>query len=185
VHVDTSPTANFSLGPQPTDFYHPEITFVDNSSNDVIAWSWHFPAGTPDESSNTQVVVTYPNDHGGTYPAELTVTNEHGCTDVMILPVTIDGVHSVYVPNAFTPDGDAINGVFLPIIRDDVARDHDLRIFDRWGREVFQTSDPTVGWDGTVDGNEPKTDVYIWKLRSRNGVDGIMRQYTGHVTVLR
>ena len=97
----------------------------------------------------------------------------------------INGVHSVYAPNAFTPDGDAINDVFLPIIRDDVSRDHDLRIFDRWGSEVFQSSDPTIGWDGAVDDAEPKTDVYVWKLRSRNGVDGIMRVYTGHVTLLR
>ncbi|MBL7951629.1 MAG: PKD domain-containing protein [Flavobacteriales bacterium] len=185
VHVDPSPIAHFTFGPQPTDFYRPEITFIDNSSEDAIDWDWHFPAGTPEASANTTTVVRYPNDRAGTYPVRLTVTNEHGCTDTIILPVTIDGVHSVYAPNAFTPDGDAINGIFLPIIRDDVQRDHDMRIFDRWGQEVFRSSDPSIGWDGRVNGAEPKTDVYIWKLRSRNGVDGIMREYTGHVTVLR
>ena len=197
VHVDPSPIANFVFGPQPTDFYNSEIMFDDRSSNDVISWSWHFPAGAPasslfsadsvapDTSSETSPMIRYPNDHGGTYPAELTVTNEFGCSDTYVVPVTINGVHSVYAPNAFTPDGDAINDVFLPIIRDDVSRDHDLRIFDRWGSEVFQSSDPTIGWDGAVDDAEPKTDVYVWKLRSRNGVDGIMRVYTGHVTLLR
>lgn len=185
VHVDPSPTAHFTFGPQPTDFYHPEILFLDGSSEDVVSWSWQFPSGTPDASSNTAVWVRYPNDGGGTYPAQLAVTNQHGCTDTLTVAVTIDGVHSVYAPNAFTPDGDAVNAVFLPIIRDDVARDHDLRIFDRWGREVFHTYDPKEGWDGSIDGAEPKTDVYVWKLRSRNGIDGIMREYTGHVTVLR
>jgi len=185
VHVDPSPIANFVFGPQPTDFYNSEIMFDDRSSNDVISWSWHFPAGVPETSSETSPLIRYPNDDGGTYPVELTVTNEFGCSDTYVVPVTINGVHSVYAPNAFTPDGDAINDVFLPIIRDDVSRDHDLRIFDRWGSEVFQSSDPTIGWDGAVDDAEPKTDVYVWKLRSRNGVDGIMRVYTGHVTLLR
>ena len=185
VHVDPSPSAAFIFGPQPTDFYHPEITFMDRSSSDVVSWNWYFPAGTPETSTEASPLVRYANDHGDTYLAELTVMNEFGCTDTFMAPISIDGVHSVYAPNAFTPDGDGINSVFLPIIRDDAGRDHDLRIFDRWGREVFHTNDPTEGWDGTVDGAEPKTDVYVWKLHSRNGVDGFMREYTGHVTLLR
>jgi len=185
VHVDPSPTAQFTFGPQPTDFYHPEITFVDGSSTDVISWDWHFPEGSPDQASTTRALVRYPNDGGGSYPAQLVVTNGFGCTDTLLRTVIIDGVHSVYAPNAFTPDGDAVNAYFLPIIRDDVPADHDLRIFDRWGREVFQTRDREQGWDGRVNGAEPKTDVYVWKLRSRNSTDGIIREYTGHVTVLR
>ncbi|MBL7955921.1 MAG: PKD domain-containing protein [Flavobacteriales bacterium] len=185
VHVDPSPTANFTFGPQPTNFYQPEVTFVDASSNDVILWSWHFPEGSPDTASSGQVTVSYPNDDGGSYPAQLVVSNRFGCTDTLLAVVAIDGVHSVYAPNAFTPDGDGVNAVFLPMIRDDVPSDHDMRIFDRWGREVFRTTDPGQGWDGSVDGAGPKTDVYVWKLRSRNRVDGIMREYIGHVTVLR
>lgn len=185
VHVDPSPTAHFTFGPQPTNFYQPEVTFVDASSNDVILWSWHFPEGSPDTASSGQVTVSYPNDDGGSYPAQLVVSNRFGCTDTLLAVVAIDGVHSVYAPNAFTPDGDGVNAVFLPMIRDDVPSDHDMRIFDRWGREVFRTTDPGQGWDGSVDGAGPKTDVYVWKLRSRNRVDGIMREYIGHVTVLR
>lgn len=185
VHVDPSPTASFTFGPQPTDFYHPEITFTDGSSTDVIQWNWHFPEGSPESASSTSVPVLYPNDGGNTYPAELAVTNEYGCTDTLRAMVIIDGVHSVHAPNAFTPDGDGLNAVFLPIIRDDVPSEHDLRIFDRWGREVFRTNDPAEGWDGSVKGAAPKTDVYVWKLRSRDRIDGITREYTGHVTVLR
>ena len=185
VHVDPSPTAQFSFGPQPTDFYHPEITFLDGSSEDVISWDWYFPEGSPEHATSTQQLVRYPNDEGGTYEATLIVANEFGCTDTLRQTVTIDGVYSVYAPNAFTPDGDPVNAYFIPIIRDDVAPDHELRIFDRWGREVFHTRDRDQGWDGRVNGADPKTDVYVWKLRSRNRIDGIMREYTGHVTVLR
>lgn len=185
VHVAPSPTAHFTFGPQPTDLYHPEITFQDGSSADAVSWLWHFPQGTPQTAASTSVTVRYPNENGDRYPATLTVANAHGCTDTLTVMVTIDGVHAVYAPNAFTPDGDGVNAVFLPIIRDDIAEDHDLRIFDRWGEEVFRSTDPGKGWDGTVGGAEPKTDVYVWRLLSRSQVDGVMRAYTGHVTVLR
>src|SRR5690606_39722312 len=64
------------------------------------------------------------------------------------------------------------------------GRDYDLRVFDRWGTEVFQADQPTIGWDGRVNGAPPVTGVYVWKLRVRNAVDRLMREYTGHVTVL-
>ncbi len=183
VHVDPSPIARFTFGPQPTDFYHTEITFQDGSSTDVIARDWQFTTGMPASSAETAPVVKFPGEVGA-YPVELAVVNEFGCTDTATHIVVIDGVFSVFAPNAFTPDGDAVNPVFLPIVRDAFPEDHDLRIFDRWGREVFSTKDPEEGWDGTVFGAGPKTDVYVWKLKARSTVDRIMRIYTGHVTVL-
>lgn len=183
VHVDPSPSARFTFGPQPTDFYHPEITFTDGSSPDVLSWTWRFPDGHPASSSEPSPVVRFPGE-AGVFPAELAVVNEYGCTDTISQLVVIDGVFSVFAPNAFTPDGDAVNPVFLPIVRDAFAEDHELRIFDRWGREVFSTKDPDQGWDGSVLGAAPKTDVYVWKLKARSTVDRITRVYTGHVTVL-
>lgn len=184
VQVDPSPTAGFTFGPQPTDFYHPGITFQDASSADVVAWQWSFPQGTPNASDDMGPQVRFPGDEGGDYPVELIVTNIFGCTDTMWQTVRIDGVFSVYVPNAFTPNDDGRNDIFMPLVRDDAGRDYDLRVFDRWGTEVFQADQPTIGWDGRVNGAPPVTGVYVWKLRVRNGADRLMRQYTGHVTVL-
>ncbi|HEY0978746.1 MAG TPA: PKD domain-containing protein [Flavobacteriales bacterium] len=184
VHVLPTPVADFSFGPQPTDFYHSEITFTDDSSPDAIAWDWHFPFGDPGGSNDTNAVVTFPDDRAGLYPVRLVVTNIHGCTDTIVRPVEIEGVFTVFVPNAFTPNGDGFNDVFLPVIRDAEERDHDLRVFDRWGSEVFHATDRHRTWDGTVQGEGPKTDVYVWKLRVRSAVDGFMREFTGHVTVL-
>ena len=184
VQVDPSPTAGFTFGPQPTDFYHPEITFQDASSADAMAWQWSFPQGIPNASNEMGPQVRFPGDEGGDHPVELIVTNIFGCTDTMWQTVRINGVFSVYVPNAFTPNDDGRNDIFMPLVRDDAGRDYDLRVFDRWGTEVFQADQPTIGWDGRVNGAPPVTGVYVWKLRVRNGVDRLMRQYTGHVTVL-
>lgn len=185
VHVDPSPIANFSFGPQPTDFYHPGVRFQDQSSIDAVDWAWSFTQGSPDHSSDTLVMVTYPGDEGGIYPVELIVTNVYGCTDTIEIPVKIDGVFSVYVPNAFTPNTDRVNDVFTPVIKDADTRNYEFSIFDRWGTEIFRTVELGEGWDGTVKGAEPKTDVYTWKVRVRSSVDGFMRAFTGKVTVLR
>jgi len=184
VQVDPAPQAAFTFGPQPTDFYHPLISFEDQSSTDAIAWHWTFGQGAPPYADGMNPQVGFPNDDSGEYPVELVVTNIYGCTDTTRHVVRIDGVFSVYAPNAFTPNADGNNDLFLPVVRDDAGRDYDLRIFDRWGTEVFHSDVPTNGWDGRVDGAPPVTGVYVWKLLVRNGVDRLMHQYVGHVTVL-
>jgi gliding motility-associated-like protein len=77
------------------------------------------------------------------------VFTEHGCSDSTIRVVTVSD-HLVYVPNTFTPDGDGINDTWAPSVRG--ARLFELRLFDRWGREVFSTTDPRAVWSG--DGEE-------------------------------
>ncbi|MFT3883976.1 MAG: PKD domain-containing protein [Flavobacteriales bacterium] len=184
VHVDLSPTAAFSFGPQPTDFYHPRITFHDRSSSDVAGWQWTFEQGDPPTSNEQHPEVAFPNDTSGTYPVRLIVSNGFGCTDTLVQQVVIDGVLSAYVPNAFTPNGDGYNDLFMPIVRDALPTGYDLRIFDRWGLEVFHSAQPNTGWDGRVNGQDPVTGVYAWKLRIRSAVDQRSRELNGHVSVL-
>lgn len=184
VQVNPAPTAAFTYGPWPTDFYHSLITFEDHSSTDVNGWHWTFPQGEPAFSMEPHPQTTFPGDTSGTYPVELVVTNIFGCTDTVEHDIRIDGVFSVYVPNAFTPDGNGVNDTFLPVVRDDAGRDYNLWVFNRWGEEVFHADQSGKGWDGTVKGEAPVTGVYVWKLRVRSGVDRLMREYTGHVTVL-
>jgi gliding motility-associated-like protein len=185
VHVFPSPTAQFTIGPQPTDLYATELEFTDGSSSDVVAWDWFFPSATPSSSTIPGPSVTYPYGESGSYPTTLIVTNGYGCVDTATAFVRIDGVFSVYVPNTFSPNGDGVNDVFIPIIRDASLRDYSFLVFDRWGQEIFASTSIGESWDGHVNGAEPKTDVYAWRLRVRSDVDAMMREYMGHVTVLR
>lgn len=184
VQVNPAPVAAFTHAPWPTDFYHPDITFEDRSTSDAVAWQWTFMQGDPATSDLQHPQCSFPGDGGGTYPVELVVTNIYGCTDTVVHGIVIDGVFSVYVPNAFSPNGDGDNDVFMPVVRDETDRDYSLSIFDRWGREIFHADQPHTGWDGSVQGEPPVTGVYAWKLRLRSGVDRLMREHTGHVTVL-
>lgn len=90
----------------------------------------------------------------------------------------------VYVPNAFTPEG--ANPLFIPVVTFQDISKYEFSILDRWGQLIFQTNDPTVGWDGVHQfSNEPVTsNTYVYVLKV---VDGNNQEYfyRGHVTLLR
>ncbi len=62
-----------------------------------------------------------------------------------------------------------------------------MRIFDRWGQQLFMSNDPAVGWDGTFKGADVKMEVYVYMVTARfkGGPDKRVRKYTGNVNVIR
>lgn len=97
--------------------------------------------------------------------------------------------NALYVPNGFSPDGDGLNDLFLPV-GNNIAKVQ-LSIFDRWGQLIHSGEDATAFWDGTMAGEFVKDDVYIWKMVYRFYTDASSTTLTpeaervGHVTVLR
>jgi gliding motility-associated-like protein len=55
------------------------------------------------------------------------------------------------MPNAFSPDGNGVNDIFVPGILG--VHDYTFLVFDRWGTQLFETHDVEEGWDGKFDGN--------------------------------
>jgi gliding motility-associated-like protein len=90
----------------------------------------------------------------------------------------------VYIPNAFTPGG--INPIFYPALSQFDQTDYDFTVFDRWGRKIFQTNNPAVGWDGmlgdTKEMAQTGTYLYIIKMRDGEGIEHIRR---GFVSLLK
>ena len=185
IHVLPNPVAFFGLQPLPAEISEPVVTFRDSSSMDVVSWSWTFPHGDPPDAQTANATVTFPGDAPGVYPVELIVTNAYGCTDTITRNALVNGELTVYVPNAFTPDGDGINDALVPVLRDADPRFYEFRVFDRWGAEIFSSSAIGEGWDGTVNGEEPKTDVYNWMLRAKSAFNAETRSYRGMVVLLR
>jgi len=97
-------------------------------------------------------------DTPGTYPIEQVVFNADGCSDTIVKNVFVNPKFYVYVPNSFTPNGDNLNDAFLPQIVG--VSDYQLLVFDRWGGEVFKSTDLTEGWDG----NEMPIGIYSYKI---------------------
>lgn len=185
INVYDAPEAVFTFGPQPTDVFNTFISFVDASSADVIGWEWSFGTeaalGTSSVSSPS---LTFPDEEGGTYPVQLIVTNEDGCTATAIDEVVIHPNYAVQVPNAFTPDGDGVNEAWFPVISGEDVERYALSVFDRWGHPVWSSTRPGEAWDGRTGGERVMDGVYVWKLDTRDLVQGVRHQYFGHVTVL-
>lgn len=116
------------------------------------------------------------------------ITNSFECSVRDSVVVNEYCPSAIYVPNTFTPNGDGLNDVFIPVGKNIASME--LLIFDRWGAVLFQSNDPTMGWDGTQQGQPVKNDVYLWKLRYRFAEDeygrlGMEQEQMGHIQVLR
>lgn len=93
----------------------------------------------------------------------------------------------LFIPTAFTPDGDAYNDEFYLVQGCSNLQAFQIRIFNRWGREVFSSDDPAQSWDGTIDGRPAATGVYAWVVEYvYAGGEGSRRDVKqGTVTLLR
>lgn len=89
-----------------------------------------------------------------------------------------------YGPNAFTPNGDGINDTWRPVNNVVNLDNYLLQIFDRWGRELFTSTDPFEEWDGTVDGKLVPLGVYAYRAKMHDAITKDEHNVSGHVTVV-
>ncbi len=113
-------------------------------------------------------------------PYAVTVTDENGCT--AIAGVYIELMFAMYVPNTFTPNGDGDNDMFLAISAS--VKEYNMRIFNRWGEEVFSTNNINIGWDGVFRGAEVQQDVYVYRIEAKF-LNGKYEEIIGQVNLLR
>lgn len=70
----------------------------------------------------------------------------------------------IVAPNAFTPNDDGVNDLFFVSVTGECTIiSFEIKIFDRWGRLVFEGNETTDEWDGTYDGRQLKEGVYLWQ----------------------
>jgi len=95
--------------------------------------------------------------------------------------VEINPPLSVYIPNAFTPDGDGLNDLFIPVGKG--ITEYTLQIFDRWGELIFQSSDFNKGWDGTYKSEPVPMGSYVYKISAKGNGSRVIEK-NGSVTVV-
>lgn len=101
-----------------------------------------------------------------------------------IVAVFTDKTRDIDMPTAFSPNGDNHNDVFRPVGSALYVRDFDLAIWNRWGEEVFRSTDPSLGWDGTSKGQAAQTGVYAYVLTYKN-FNNESKILKGNLTLLR
>jgi|GEM_PF-891410 len=110
----------------------------------------------------------------------VTITSQEGCKAMDSVTISVTNAN---LPTAFTPNGDGRNDILKLLIPDDLTKLLEFKIFDRWGNEVFQTQNITVGWDGTYKGVPAETGVYFYTLSYSIG-QKIYRE-KGDITLIR
>jgi gliding motility-associated-like protein len=114
-----------------------------------------------------------------------TAVNEWGCaaSDSVVLKVVSCAPESVFVPNTFTPNNDDLNDR-LYVRGIGLASLQFFRVFDRWGRLVFETNSLNEGWDGSVNGKLADVATYVYHLKATCSSNELVEK-SGNVTLVR
>jgi gliding motility-associated-like protein len=112
------------------------------------------------------------------------VTNIHGCTatDSVLITVKDKLCGTIFVPNAFSPNGDNVDDI--EYVYGGCIEALDFKIFDRWGNMVFETTDPAKGWDGNFNSKPMSTGVYDYTLVAVQS-SGKSTDQKGNITLVR
>ncbi|WP_273445380.1 T9SS type B sorting domain-containing protein, partial [Neolewinella agarilytica] len=128
---------------------------------------------------NCPEAVISPTDSTNIY---LEIADLNGCVGGDGLNIGVRYRPEIYIPNAFSPNGDNLNDVVYPLSGDDVRSVRQFLIYDRWGELVhaafdFEPNDPNFGWDGRHDGKLMNPQVLVWlaEVEMRNGEIRIIR----------
>lgn len=127
----------------------------------------------------------FPEGVTGEYPITLAVMTERGCVDTITYIFHVIPDVLFYAPNTFTPDGDEFNQLWLPQITGIDIYDYDMFIFNRWGELIWESHDPSVGWDGTYNGKLVQDGTYVWRARVSNLYDDAKEEFSGSINLTR
>ena len=182
LEVHEKPVAAFKIFPEEIDEDEPNITVETRASN-ATQTRYYVNDGstftTADFSHNLK------NLDGSFQPMIVQVVkNEAGCTDTTFDLIRIRPAFTIYVPDAFTPNGDGINDSFLA--KGVGIKQFEIQIFDRWGHKVFVADNIETAWDGRSRNSieSVKQDVYIWKAQVLD-IHNKKHQLSGHVSLIK
>ncbi|MBV7531019.1 gliding motility-associated C-terminal domain-containing protein [Chitinophaga sp. sic0106] len=147
-------------------------------SNDVTGFSW--------QNGNFSTDPISVANEAGTYT--VVVQNKYGCraSDAITVKYGSCGC-DVYMPNAFTPNGDGKNDIFKPLVYC-TTRMFRFNVYNRWGQLVFSTNKPGDGWNGSLNNSgSRKADAgtYVWVLEYEGADNPVAVRKTGAVTLLQ
>lgn len=181
-----SNTLQVTVNPLPTVYAGEDTTInIDNTvtlfgtGNNYVQLGFVSASDGTSLSCNYCPTVTVNPQNNTCYTLE--AISSFGCKNTDVVCITVTKDWNVYIPNAFTPDGDKLNEVFIPVGY--AISEIKLTIFDRWGHVVFKSNDTVIGWDGTKNGKVCEQGVYVYQAEI-TAMSGEKVIKTGHVTLI-
>ncbi len=176
--------ASFFISEQNLTTLNTNVTFV-NTTIGINSYTWTF-GDDSQQSSEESPVHIYPYFDSTSYTVMLIAVNQAGCSDTVIQEIHFEEELIYFVPNTFTPDGDALNNTFEPVFTSGFDPfDYSLLIFNRWGQIIFESHDATIGWDGTYKGKYVQDGTYTWKLEFKSSSSDERKIDVGHIIMMR
>lgn len=182
IRIKESPNADFECFPEQPTVFNKTVSFTDQT--DIAgAWLWDF--GGAGSAFDRNPTFTFPDT--GIYVVHLTayhpVTN---CPDTLSKVIDVVPTVEFHFPNAFTPNNDATNDLFLGNGYYEGISEYRIGVWNRWGQQVFESTDPREGWNGQEnnDGKPSPQGVYAYKAEYKNPRGKTYFQ-EGHITLLR
>lgn len=174
-----NPVASFAITP---DF--PNIgntVFTQNNSQNAESYFWFLN----DAFLSANFTESFSLPEYGSYIVTLVASNPF-CEDTAIIQINIQEDLIYYVPNTFTPNGDFVNGMFLPVFTSGIdIENYEFLIYNRWGELIFETTNSTTGWDGTYENLISPDGVYIYQIRFEDLYTAKAYEIFGHVNLIR
>lgn len=164
VYLDTATRPFFS---HDIDFGDPlNVAFL---SDNIPRIKYHWDFGDGDSSDLKDPDHRYLEE--GKYDVTLTVTTTDGCIKQITRIIEVEEIYELYVPNSFTPNGDNLNEYFK--IYGTGVEEYEIRIFNRWGAEVFKSDDLEKPWDGTYNGEKVPQGSYAYTISITTTFGGV------------
>jgi len=166
--ITLSPNASLCIGTS---------TYLSAEGADSYLW-------TPSAGLNTTIgaIVLYKSLTEGMYTYTVTGTNSNSCSGSSSVTINIEQCDVLYIPTAFTPNGDGKNDSFF--MEGIFITDFLLQVFNRWGELVFQSNDVNRGWDGKYKNELAQEGVYVYSVKGR-WADETSFNKMGMVTLIR
>jgi gliding motility-associated-like protein len=107
------------------------------------------------------------------------------CSDTLVKFISVKDISSLFVANAFSPNGDGLNDLFSPIAHNISAKNFEFMVFNRWGEMIFSTQSPSDSWNGKRYNNleDAPIDIYVWKLKFVE--ENVVKEMVGSVSLVR
>lgn len=151
----------------------------------ALSYVWTFGDSASAENSSTDPNPLHTYATFGTYDVSLSIGTGGQCRDTLIKPAFIvfeDKPANLFVPTAFTPNGDGTNDILY--LRGQNISEMTFTVFNEWGEVIFQSQSPDHGWDGSYQGSPvaPDTYIYVGRVILANGQTEVIK---GQTTVIR
>ena len=163
--------------------------FTNTSIGNIGNYYWDLGNGNSSTLQNppNQTYLSTPATGLKEYTIQLIIEDtSYGlhCYDTTTRIVTSVPGCLIAVPSAFTPNGDGLNDYLYPL-NGYKAKNLEFKVFNRWGQMVFETTDWTIKWDGTVNGQKQNPGTYVWELQYTDGNTGKKVAQKGTVVLIR